>query len=341
MENQNSSKNIVSIALMIIFSLTVLCFLITGSLFAIQFNAPADSNPAFGNVIMFFAIMTGVLMLISGGWIVLVFLVHLARVEDANESMVSDLRRITSDQTRLEAILTSVNENIMLSESIKSIAFRRHDRQVLVEAIQQDINAGQWQSSTMLIDELEERFGQAQEAQKLRAELEKTMQSTHEEKINKAVDFVRSLCEIHDYSQAFDQENYLMEIYSDNPKVKELQDYVTSHRQNYKRDLLQQLRQASAENDFELGIEVLNLLDPYLTPTEAKALEESARDIFRARLHNMGVKFSLFVTEHSWDKALDLGQAIINEYPNSRMAQEVREKIVALKERVVEMQNDE
>ena len=40
---------------------------------------------------------------------------------------------------------------------------------------------------------------------------------------------------------------------------------------------------------------------------EAAALEESARGVFRARLHKMGVQFSLFVTEKAWNKALKLG----------------------------------
>ena len=74
-------------------------------------------------------------------------------------------------------------------------------------------------------------------------------------------------------------------------------------------------------------------MDNYLTPTEAAALEESARDVFRARLHNMGVQFSLFVTEQAWHKALKLGKEIIREYPNSRMAEEVRQKIDTLKQR--------
>ena len=53
---------------------------------------------------------------------------------------------------------------------------------------------------------------------------------------------------------------------------------------------------------------------------------ESARGVFRAKLHNLGVQFAIRVTDQNWSEALVIGEQIMDEYPNTRMAQEVQEK---------------
>ncbi len=108
------------------------------------------------------------------------------------------------------------------------------------------------------------------------------------------------------------------------------------NRLEHKKELLARWDKAVQDNDVEQGVELLKLLDQHLTPTEAAALEESARGVFKAKLHNMGVQFSLFVTEKKWSRALKIGREIIDEYPNSRMAQEVRDKLEVLEKRASE-----
>ena len=61
--------------------------------------------------------------------------------------------------------------------------------------------------------------------------------------------------------------------------------------------------------------------------------EETAREVFRGKLQNYGVQFTMFVTEKQWAKALDVGKKIIEEFPNTRIAQEVREKLDILEQR--------
>ena len=71
----------------------------------------------------------------------------------------------------------------------------------------------------------------------------------------------------------------------------------------------------------------------FLTPQEGAALAESARGVFKARLHNLGVQFAIRITDKNWVEALAVGQDIISEYPNSRMAEEVRDRMDLLRQR--------
>ena len=45
----------------------------------------------------------------------------------------------------------------------------------------------------------------------------------------------------------------------------------------------------------------------YLTPNEALALQEAAKDVFRTKLHNLGVQFALAVSDKQWSNALEIG----------------------------------
>jgi hypothetical protein len=69
------------------------------------------------------------------------------------------------------------------------------------------------------------------------------------------------------------------------------------------------------------------------------ALQEAARDVFRTKLHNLGVQFAIAVTEKQWIGALEIGQQIINDFPNSKMCEEIRGKLDILQQNV-QMQNN-
>jgi hypothetical protein len=47
----------------------------------------------------------------------------------------------------------------------------------------------------------------------------------------------------------------------------------------------------------------------------------------------MGVEFSVSVAEQNWKKALETGRDIVQNFPNSRMASEIRSKLDILSER--------
>ncbi|MCK4959755.1 MAG: hypothetical protein KAT00_10140, partial [Planctomycetes bacterium] len=58
-----------------------------------------------------------------------------------------------------------------------------------------------------------------------------------------------------------------------------------------------------------------------------------ASGVFRNKLHNLGVQFALAVTERQWSKALQAAEQITSDFPNTRMAHEIRGKLDILQER--------
>ncbi len=261
---------------------------------------------------------------------------YLRRLSINSESMVGDIRQMRSGTTQYEAQLTQINENLLLSDAIKSIAFRDKDRDVLQTAIKTDIRKEMWHSAEMLIEELDKNFACPEEAQRLRQEMEQYRNASIQEKIEGSIKNIESLWMIHSYEEAEKQVEILQKLYSGNELVKSLNGKSEQLKQEHKRLLLDRWDRAIKNNDYEQGVEIIKLLDNYLSASEAAALEESARGVFRAKLHNMGVQFSLNVTNKDWARAMKIGKQIIEEYPNTRMAQEVREKQNILEQRARE-----
>ena len=68
-----------------------------------------------------------------------------------------------------------------------------------------------------------------------------------------------------------------------------------------------------------------------MTRAEAHNLETSAREVFKAKLLDLGVQFREAVTQKKWEDAVGIGEQIRREFPNSKMAQEVTESADALR----------
>src|SRR5690606_28340534 len=90
---------------------------------------------------------------------------------------------------------------------------------------------------------------------------------------------------------------------------------------------------AVARKDVDGSIEILKQLDMYLTPAEAESMQETARTVFKEKLNLLRLQFASAVQEHHWAEAVDLGDQIMRDFPNTRIAQEVREKMDALRQR--------
>ncbi|MBN1435436.1 MAG: hypothetical protein JW936_00020 [Sedimentisphaerales bacterium] len=334
MAKSNNPGNFNLFMLIVLWALGVLCFIYVSivSLFVFHGDIDVDSAAWLGSAWIMGGL--GLLFLIAAvGMTCVLAVLHLRSVRNASADTAESLRRLMSSHTSSEALLTQICENLLLSDSIKSVAFREKDREVMAEAVRQDMRAEQWESAGTLINELEERFGCKQLADELRQEMASLKNATKQEKIDAAVAHVRKLWMIHRYDEALKEAASLARLHPKEPDILALPEETEKHRHLHKKELLDRLNKAVEAKDIDQGVEVLKLLDDFLTATEAAALKESARDVFRAKLQKLGVEFSLFVTERKWDKALKVGKQITDEYPNSRMAQEVREKMDILQQR--------
>jgi hypothetical protein len=234
---------------------------------------------------------------------------------------------------RMEPHLKASVSNTQLSDAAKSIAHREHEREALRQAIREEMYSGDWEAAHYLIDQMERRFGYMQEAKTLRAEINQVRDMTIEEKIGEVIMHIEQLMNEHRWDRARQEIERLMKLFPRHEHVLNLPTELNTRREARKQELLARWRSAVERNEIDHGIAVLTELDPYLSSKEAAELRESARDVFKAHLLNLGVQFGLAVQEQRWRDSLDIGLQIRQEFPNSRMAQEVTEKLDVLRVR--------
>jgi hypothetical protein len=249
----------------------------------------------------------------------------------------------TARISRLEALLNDATRSINdlaelapLSDQAKSLLFRDRELEALREAIHEDLMRQDYRTAEALVETIEARLGFAEQAAQLREEIVESRKATLEEKIEAALKRIDGICEAHDWTRAIRESKRVMRLFPDNEKVASLPERIEKARMKNKRELLQAYGEAVRKNDVDRGVELLRELDMYLTPQEGAALAESARGVFKAKLHNLGVQFAICVTERRWLDAIAAGEDIMREFPNSRFAQEVREKMDLLRSRAAE-----
>ena len=266
--------------------------------------------------------------------LILQALASIALKADANINRINTNTLDLADALhRLEPLLKTIADNSQISDAARSITHREKEREALRQAIREEMYGGEWEAALYLIDDMERRFGYAQEAKALRSELAQVREMTIEEKIGEAVSHIEKLMDEYRWERARQESERLMKLFPRHERITELPAELNRRRLARKQALIEQWNAAVIREEIDKGIEILTGLDQYLTREEARLLQESARHVFKARLLNLGVQFSLAVSEGRWRDALEVGLHLRQEFPNTRMAQEVAEKIDTLRVR--------
>lgn len=233
-------------------------------------------------------------------------------------------------------ILNQINIGVRLSEKAKSIVFRDIDIQALREAVLEKLHQEDYDSTYQMINAVAKEDEFREVGEQLLNTADKYHNSDEEERINQVVAHIEKLFEQHQWTKAAMQIDRLRKTFPHSSRVNALGKHLLQKKDHRKRELLAAWDDAVKRKENERSLAILKELDLYLTPSEGLALQESARDVFRTKLHNLGVQFSLAIADNEWQQALQAGEQIVREFPNSRMSSEIREKMSILRERAKE-----
>ncbi len=250
-----------------------------------------------------------------------------------NASTEELLQPIIDRLDQMSILMNLMSEQQLLSDRAKVVAFREKDREAVRRAIQEEIARQDWEAAFALADDVEHTFGYRSEAERLRGEIRARRQDGVRKQINEVIAIIDRHTRSEQWNGALREAERLMGMFPDNEQVKNLPHEIDARRQAHKKQLLQSWQEAVARHDVDGSIEILRQLDPYLTPAEAEGMQETARGVFKEKLNNLGAVFANAVRDHKWPEAIRAGEQIIREFPNSRIAQEVKEKMDALRAR--------
>ena len=221
-----------------------------------------------------------------------------------------------------------------LSESARRVIHRRQEREILRRAIEQDIQAEDWDAAMVLVKELAERFGYRHDAEEFRGRIERVRAQTTDRKVVEGLTRLDELIRGRNWAEAYAEAARVQRLYPDSHRVHALRERVDEARAIYRKELERGFLLAAERERVDEAMELLKELDQYLTPTEAEPYKEVARGVIGKAKENLGVRFKLTVQDQRWHEAMSVGERIVHEFPNTRMAAEVREMMPKLRERI-------
>jgi len=241
--------------------------------------------------------------------------------------------QLLSNAEQQKKLLEAVREAAALSDASKQVAYRQRDRDALRMAIKEDIEHGEIASAMLLLTEMERRFGYKSEAEELRAQIENSQRSVVDRQVHEAVAHLDEILARFDWSAAQKEVERLLRQLPTHPEVRKLPEHVEAAKDAHKLELLKQWKDAVARDDVDRSVELLRQLDQYLTPSEGEAYKEAARGVFKKKLQQLGVQFALHTHDKNHGEAFRIARQIIEEFPNSRIANELKDRMDILAER--------
>jgi hypothetical protein len=234
---------------------------------------------------------------------------------------------------RLVAAMERLAEEQALSDDARRVLNRRRERDILCRAIEEDISREDWDAAAVLVKELAERFGYRQEAEEFRQRIDQSRSRTTELKVSDAVRKLDALIVRKQWDEASAEAARITRVYAESPRVEGLRHRVERARGQFKADLERRFLHAAKDGRAEEAHELLKELDGYLTEEEAQPYQEVARGVIGQARENLGVQFKLAVQDKDWSRAAAVGERIIKDFPNTRMAEEIRGLIDSVRER--------
>jgi hypothetical protein len=271
----------------------------------------------------------GALMVLTLGPVA--FTIAIAHTDRRQQLLVDRVEELTRTVRQL-------NDHASLSNDARRVLNRQAERDLLRQAIEEDISNKNWDAAMVLVKELADNFGYRADAEEFRRKIDQARAQTLEREVSDAITYLDSLIIQRRWNEAFADAARIRRLYPDAPRTDGLKARVDEARASYQRDLERRFLQAANEGRPEEALSLMKELDPYLTVTEAEPLRERARSVIGMARDTLGTTFKMAVQDKQWREAARIGDRIMAEFPNSRMAAEVRDVIDGIRMRANEMQ---
>lgn len=230
-------------------------------------------------------------------------------------------------------LLRSINDRLLLSDTAKRIAYRQHDLAALRRAIREDIDKGAFDAALVLVQEMSQTFGYREEAEQFREQIMGGRAAEQTRKIDAAMEQLNELIAKNDFRAAGLMAAKMARLFPENERESKIVDYVEEMREHYKLRVEREFLAAQERGEVDKAMDLLKVLDHYLNPKEAESFREIARNVIGQKRDNLGVQFKMAVHDQEWTRAVAVGEQIIREFPNTRMADEVRSMLDQLRTR--------
>lgn len=233
--------------------------------------------------------------------------------------------RMARTLSDLADVVRRVDESAALSPDARRVLNRRQERELLCRAIEEDIQSQAWDAAIVLCNELAGRFGYRADAEEFRTRIEMARSEIMDRRVTDAIARLDGLIVQRRWDVALQEAARIGRLFPESPRVENLRARVQQARGVYREDLERRFLEAARGERTDEAMSLLKELDGYLSESDAERFREVARGVVTKARENLGAQFKQSVQARDGRTAVLLGRRIINEFPNTRMAQEVQQ----------------
>jgi hypothetical protein len=229
--------------------------------------------------------------------------------------------------------IKQLTEQQALSDDARRVLHRDRERELLRGAIEEDMRREDWEAAMVLVHELADRFGYRNDAEEFRTRIDAERAEHLEHDVASAVASLDGLITQRRWEDARAEAERIARLYPDSRRAQGLDGRVDRAFDQYRSDVEHRFLQAARNEQIDEAMRLLKELDLYLSAEDAEPYKEVARGVIGKARDNLGVQFKLAVRDHQYRRATQIGQQIIEQFPNTRMADEVRSMLNGLHQR--------
>jgi hypothetical protein len=285
------------------------------------FVEPLDPNIQFG--VLLIALGLSLIALCSVAHAVIA---RISQTSGARKQIASDLFSLLDELRGQRRILTQIAQNVLLSDATKAILRRTEERELFQRVIRENIGRQDWAMVDYLTSQLDKRFGATADAKALRSEAKQARLLKGEREISTGLARAEELFQVHDWADATQHISQLIKQFPSDNRIKALSSELEDRRERHKRRLLTEFSEAVKTESVDRAAQLIKDLDAYLTQNEATSLMDTARDVFKKHQQQLGEQFSEAVGKQNWSQAMTVGRKLIDFYPNTRFARDIKDR---------------
>lgn len=248
----------------------------------------------------------------------------------------SSSTRLTGDAASRDDLLRMIYEQTMLSENAKRVMYRDREIRLLYGALEDHVQKGEYNAGLILCDALTNQYGLGQESEAFRARIEQARRQQYEAAINQSLQHFDQLLALRDWPAAYQDAARIKRLFPDSPASFEVDRRLVAAREEHKQHLEAEFIAAAEDDDVRTAMATLRQLDRYMSRDDASRLGETANRIVARHRETLTNQFKKAVNEHRWGDAAGAGDEIMAEFPNTKMADEVRSMIDVLRTRATQ-----
>lgn len=240
----------------------------------------------------------------------------------------------------IHRMIEAMHEHAMLSDSAKRIVHRERELSLIRNLIEQDISDGRFGAALRLVDELAEKFGWLEEAETYRSHIDQARRNEVEHQLADGLREVNACIGANQWNEASLVGKRLQRLFPDAPGLADLETHIANARRRQAASLAQSLDTARSEDRIEEAMEILRELDLHVDPDEAGRLAPIAEEVIGRHRESLGQRYRHAVDAHRWSEAVNIGEQITRDYPNTKMAEEAKSMLEGLRQRALDPQDE-